>query len=85
MPFLLGCSVEWPLTKTLAHCATVSAPDSLPAKVKISPASIMTLDMAATFKIKVKGAAKSGSYQLEFSGRDDSGRSASVTVTLVVQ
>lgn len=64
---------------------TVSAPDVLPAKVKISPASITTLDMAATFKVKVKGTAKAGSYQLAFSGRDDTGRSTSVTVTLVIQ
>jgi hypothetical protein len=40
---------------------------------------------SVTFKIKVKGGAEPGNYQLSFNGKDDSGKTHPVSLTLIVQ
>jgi hypothetical protein len=40
---------------------------------------------SVSFKIKVKGAAQPGTYQLSFIGRDASGNNGIATLTLIVQ
>ena len=46
---------------------------------------ISTTDSSVKFKLKIKAGASSGPHQLTFRGKDDSGRVATATVTLVVQ
>jgi hypothetical protein len=40
---------------------------------------------SVSFKIKVKGGAQPGTYQLSFMGRDNSGKNALATLTIIVQ
>jgi hypothetical protein len=40
---------------------------------------------SVSFKIKAKGSAQPGTYQLGFTGKDDSGKNHPVTLTLIVQ
>jgi hypothetical protein len=40
---------------------------------------------SVSFKIKIKGGAQPGSYQLNFTGADDSGKSSNAMLTLIVQ
>ena len=64
---------------------TLTLPGSLPAGVKPKPADpITTTDSSATFKLKIKGSAVPGAYQLTLTGRDDSGRVRAAAVTLII-
>jgi hypothetical protein len=54
--------------------------------IKAKPADpITTTDAVATFKMKIGGNVAPGSYKQTFTGKDDSGRSRTATVTLNVQ
>jgi hypothetical protein len=64
---------------------TVSAPDTKAIKVKITQPSQSTTGTSLAFDFKVKKKAPVGSQQLVFSGRDDSGRVRTGTLTLVIQ
>ncbi|HQR40412.1 MAG TPA: delta-60 repeat domain-containing protein [Blastocatellia bacterium] len=64
---------------------TVTAPDTKPIKVKLTPASASTTGASVTFNYKIKKKAALGSYQLTFTGMDGTGRTRSATLTLIVQ
>ncbi|MCI0491105.1 MAG: DUF4394 domain-containing protein [Blastocatellia bacterium] len=65
---------------------TVNRPDALPNKVKIKPASASTTGDSVKFKkIKIKGSAQPGTYPLEFTATDETGRVRKVTVNLVIE
>ncbi|MBI4850590.1 MAG: hypothetical protein HY819_02070 [Acidobacteria bacterium] len=64
---------------------TVTFSDTKALKIKLTPASQSTTNSTLNFNFKVKGAATPGSKQIVFTGRDDSGRTRSATLTLVVQ
>ncbi len=49
------------------------------------PDPIATTDTSVVFKLKVGGGVSPGQYPLSFSGQDDSGKTRTATVTLVVQ
>jgi hypothetical protein len=70
-------------TGGFAGNVTLTFPN-LPAGVKPKP-PITTTENSATFKLKVKGGAVPGEYQLTVSGRDDSGRVRGATVALFIQ
>ena len=54
--------------------------------IKPKPADpITTTDSTASFKFKIAAGAAPGPHQLTFTGKDDSGRTRTATVTLVVQ
>jgi len=65
---------------------SLTFPESLPEGVRPKPAvPITTTEDSATLKLKVKGGATPGSYQITITGRDDSGRARTSAVTLIVQ
>lgn len=45
---------------------------------------ITTTEDSATLKLKIKGGATPGSYQITVTGRDESGRARTANVTLIV-
>jgi hypothetical protein len=64
---------------------TVTPPDPA-GGIKAKPADrITTTDTSASFKMKIGGGVAPGSYPLVFTGKDDTGRSRTATVTLIVQ
>ncbi|MEW6733343.1 MAG: exo-alpha-sialidase [Acidobacteriota bacterium] len=72
-------------TGNFAGNVTVTAPDTKAIKVKITPPSQSTTSTNVTFDVKIKKKAPTGSQQLTFSGRDDTGRVRTATLTLVIQ
>ena len=64
---------------------TITPPDAAGGIVPKPPDPIATTDTAGSFKLKIKGNAALGPHQLTFVGRDDSGRTHTATVTLIVQ
>lgn len=64
---------------------TVMAPDTKQIKAKLTPLSQSTAGATASFTIKVKSKAPVGSQSLVFSGKDDSGRIRTTTLTLLIQ
>jgi hypothetical protein len=64
---------------------TVTAPDTKPIKVKLTPATASTTGGSVTFKYKVKKKAQPGTHELVFAGRDASGRERTASVTMVIQ
>jgi hypothetical protein len=64
---------------------TIEAPDTKEIKVKLTPASSSTTGNLITFNYKVKKKAKPGTYPLVFTGRDESGRTHTATLSLTVQ
>ncbi|MEW6207042.1 MAG: hypothetical protein AB1631_01650 [Acidobacteriota bacterium] len=65
---------------------TVNSPDVLPDKVKVKPGSRSTSGDSVSFKkIQVKGAAQPGTYPLEFTATDETGRVRKTTVNLVIE
>lgn len=64
---------------------TVVAPDTKQIKAKLTPPSQSTNGATASFNIKVKTKASLGSQSLVFTGKDDSGRIRTATLTLVIQ
>ena len=64
---------------------TVTAPDTSAIKIRISPSSDSTTGSILAFACKAKGKAQPGQYPLSFVGGDDSGRTHSCTVTVIVQ
>jgi hypothetical protein len=64
---------------------TVSAPASIPKGIVELTDPVTTTGTSASFKFKIKGSVAAGSQQLIFTAQDDSGRSRSAVITLVVQ
>jgi uncharacterized cupredoxin-like copper-binding protein len=64
---------------------TVTAPDTKAIKVKIKQPVLSTTGTSLNFDFKIKPKAATGTRQLVFSGRDDSGRVRTGTLTLVIQ
>src|SRR5262249_38720787 len=65
---------------------TATPPDTAVLGIKVKPpVDIPTTEDLITFKLKLKGAASPGPHQLTFTARDDSGRSATATLTLLIQ
>ncbi|MEW6737279.1 MAG: sialidase family protein [Acidobacteriota bacterium] len=64
---------------------TVTAPDTKAIKVKLTPPSASTTGASVNFSFKIKKKAPTGPQQLTFTGRDDSGRARTATLTLVIQ
>lgn len=64
---------------------TVTAPDTKPIKVKLTPGSQTTTGAALTFDFKVKKKAAPGVYEIVFTGRDAEGRVRTATLTMTVQ
>ncbi len=65
---------------------TVIPPDASSLKIKVKPNGPKTTGgSSAGFKLKIKGSASPGSHQLTFTGRDDTGRERSATLTLEVR
>jgi hypothetical protein len=54
--------------------------------IKPKPADpVATIDSGASFKLKIGAGAAPGPHQLQFTARDDSGRTRTAMITLVVQ
>jgi uncharacterized delta-60 repeat protein len=70
---------------TFTGNVTVTAPDTSAIGVTAKPREVSTAGSSAKFKLKIRGGAASGSHQLTFTGRDDSGRVRTGTVTLVIE
>lgn len=64
---------------------TIITPDASGIGVKVKPGEASTTDASLGFKFKVKETATVGSQELTFTGIDDTGRSRSAKVTLVIQ
>ncbi len=64
---------------------TVTAPDTGDIKVKVKPGETSTTDSSISFKFKIKGSGPTGTQRLVFTGKDDSGRQRTATLTLVLQ
>lgn len=64
---------------------TITPPDPAGGIAPKPPDPIATTDTTASFKLKIKGNASLGPHQLTFVGKDDSGRTRTATVTLIVQ
>jgi hypothetical protein len=64
---------------------TVTAPDTKALKIKLTQPVQTTTGASVTFNYKVKNRALTGQQQLIFSGKDDSGRIRTATLTLVIQ
>jgi uncharacterized delta-60 repeat protein len=65
---------------------TVTPPDASEIGIKVKPGSeFPTIDQSITYKLKIKDGATTGSHQLTFTGRDDSGRRTSATLTITIQ
>ncbi|HSB07975.1 MAG TPA: VCBS repeat-containing protein [Blastocatellia bacterium] len=64
---------------------TVTPPDPFEGINPKPPAPIATTDTSVTFKLKIKGGAGRGSHKKTFTARDDSGRTISATLTVIVQ
>jgi uncharacterized delta-60 repeat protein len=64
---------------------TISVSDTNDFGIVVIPNPVSTTESKIKFKIKVKGSAPVGTRQITFTGRDDSGRERSVTLSEVVQ
>jgi hypothetical protein len=65
---------------------TVTPPDTSGLGVKFKPPfDIPTTEDSVIFKLKIKGSATPGPHQLTASARDDAGRTATATLTLLIQ
>jgi hypothetical protein len=64
---------------------TVSAPASTPKGIVDLTDPVATTGNSASFKFKIKGSVPAGSQQLVFTAQDDSGRTRTAAITLVVQ
>jgi hypothetical protein len=63
---------------------TVTAPDTKPIKVKLTPQSQTTTGAAVTFDFKVKKKAAPGVYEIVFTANDGS-RTRTATLTMTIQ
>ncbi len=65
---------------------TVTPPDASDVGIITkSPEPIITSGATAKWKFKIKGGAETGPHQLTFTGKDDSGRVRTATITMVVE
>jgi uncharacterized delta-60 repeat protein len=64
---------------------TLTAPDTSNLKIVISEPVQTTTGTSVEFKLKVKKGTPAGNHQLVFTGKDDSGKERSATITLVIQ
>jgi hypothetical protein len=64
---------------------TVTAPDTKPLKIKLTPPVQSTTGTSVSFNFKVKKKAPVGAKQLTFVGQDNTGRTRTGTLTLIVQ
>ena len=59
---------------------------SLPSGIKPKPPlPISTTDTSAALKLKIGGAVTTGTYHIVFTATDDTGRTRSGTLTLIIQ
>ena len=73
-------------TGGLISVVTVTPPDTSALGIKeIPPDPISTTEDSVKFKLKIKAGAQTGTHQLVFTGRDNSGRVRTVQLTLTVQ
>jgi hypothetical protein len=63
----------------------VIAPDTRSLKIKITPSMQSTAGSSAGFDFKIKRRAAVGTQQLTFTGRDDTGRIRTSSITLTVK
>jgi uncharacterized delta-60 repeat protein len=63
----------------------VTAPDTSAIKVRLDPASQVATGATAVFSFKVKRKAPAGAQALVFSGKDQSGRERTATLTMTIQ
>lgn len=65
----------------------VVPPDTSGLKIKVKPGTLSTTGSMLTFRIRAKGGARTGSYELRFLARDATGlsRPATLNVTVVAQ
>ncbi|MEW6127304.1 MAG: SBBP repeat-containing protein [Acidobacteriota bacterium] len=64
---------------------TITAATPLPRGIVLVGDSVSTTESRVNFKLKVKGSAALGQHLLTFQARDDSGRTRTATLTLIVQ
>jgi uncharacterized delta-60 repeat protein len=63
---------------------TITAPDTSALNVKVIPLP-SAAEQSLKFKIKIKPSALPGTYQLDFTGSDDAGRTRAASLSLVVE
>lgn len=64
---------------------TVTAPNTKPIKVKLSPAQVSTTGGSVTFDYKVKKKGVVGTHDLVFTGRDGQGRERTATLRMSIE
>jgi uncharacterized delta-60 repeat protein len=64
---------------------TVRAPDTSNLKIVIPEPVQTTTSTSVDFKLKVKKGTPAGNHQLVFTGKDDSGKEHSATITIVIE
>jgi uncharacterized delta-60 repeat protein len=65
---------------------TITPPDGSEIGLRVKPGdAVSTSDDSVKFKLKIKGGATPGHFDLTFTGRDDSGRTVSATIGVTVQ
>lgn len=72
-------------TGGFAGNVTVTAPDTKPIKVKLTPPNASTTGNSVNFTFKIKPKASAGARQITFTGRDESGRVRTATLNLTIQ
>ena len=71
-------------TASFAGNVTLTPTLPVPAGIKLPGFPASTAAGSLSFKIKIKGNARPGTYPIVFAGKDDSGRERDATLTLVV-
>jgi uncharacterized delta-60 repeat protein len=71
-------------TEGFAGEVTVTAPDAQRLTIVVKPESASVAGDLIKFRLKVKGSTPTGTHQVEFTGRDASGRVRSATLTLEI-
>ncbi|MBX7218767.1 MAG: YHYH protein [Blastocatellia bacterium] len=64
---------------------TITPPTTLPARLKITPATLTTSGGCVDFKVKSTKLSPAGSYDLLFTSKDDQGLTQTVTITIVIK
>jgi hypothetical protein len=72
-------------TTGFTDTVTITPPDTKGLKIKVMPRSNSTSSSNVNFTFRVKKRAPTGTQQITFSGRDESGRVRTNTLTLVIQ
>jgi hypothetical protein len=72
-------------TGGFAGSVTVTAPDTKQFKIKLGQTSLSSTGASVSFDFKIKKTAPTGSRSLMFTGRDQTGRVRTATLTVVIQ